>query len=135
MGATIVVKERTKFAGLFAVIADVTFDNSYPTGGEALTANQFGLNTMSFVLPSPSAGYIFEFNHTAKKLKAFTPTAVSVIADVGVADANNTLMKSAAGSIEVAGTGTAFAVNNAATEVANTTNLSTVTVRVLAIGY
>lgn len=131
MAATVAVKQRTKFAGLFAVIADITLDSSYPTGGEVLTPNQFGLNTFSFVLPAPAAGYNFEFDHANKKLKAYVP--VNAVAGDGVADANNTLMKSATGTVEVAGTGTAFQVP--AAEVANESDLEDVVVRVLAIGY
>lgn len=73
MAATVTVKKKTKLMGLFAVIADITFDSSYPTGGESLTANQFGLNTLDFVLPAPAGGYVLEFDHANSKLKAFTP--------------------------------------------------------------
>lgn len=135
MGASVSVKKRGKFGNGLLVVADVTMDSSYPIGGEAITPQQFGMEVLDFVLPSPAAGYIFEFDHANKKLKVFTPTALSVVADEGVADANNTLIKSAAGSVEVAGTGEAFAVNNAAAEVTNTTDLHLVTARVLAIGY
>jgi hypothetical protein len=130
MGASVSVKQRTKFAGLFAVIADVTLDDSYPTNGEALTPNQFGLNTFSFVLPAPAAGYHFEFDHANKKLKAYVP--VNAVAGDGVADGNNTLIKSATGTVEVAGTGTALQVP--AAEVTDKTDLHAVVVRVLAIG-
>ncbi|MBU7006306.1 hypothetical protein [Phosphitispora fastidiosa] len=73
MAASVVVKKRNKFGNGYAVTADVTLDDSYPTGGEALTAKQFGLAVLNFILPSPAAGYIFEFDHDNSKLKAFTP--------------------------------------------------------------
>lgn len=130
MAATVAVKQRTKFAGLFAVIADVTFDDEYPTNGEALTPNQFGLNTFSFVLPAPAAGYNFEFDHANKKLKAYVP--VNAVAGDGVAGDDNTLIKSATGTIEVTGNGTAFQVTMA--EVTDKTNMEDIVVRVLAIG-
>lgn len=130
MAATVAVKKRTKVNGLFAVIADVTFDDSYPEGGEAITANQLGLNTLDLVMVAPAGGYIMEFDHTNKKIKAYAP--VNAVAGDGVADANNTLMKSATGTVEVAGTGTAFQV--AAAEVAATTDLHTVTTRIMAYG-
>jgi hypothetical protein len=130
MGASVSVKQRTKFAGLFAVIADVTLDDEYPTNGEALTPNQFGLNTFSFVLPAPAAGYHFEFDHANRKLKAYVP--VSAVAGEGVAGADNTLIKSSTGTVEVAGNGTAFQVP--AAEVANKTDMEDIVVRVLAIG-
>ena len=34
-------------------VVDITFDSSYPTGGEAVTPNQLGLNTIDRVLPFP----------------------------------------------------------------------------------
>lgn len=37
------------------VQADVTFDSSYPTGGEVLTAADFGLNDLDNVQPQPLA--------------------------------------------------------------------------------
>lgn len=131
MAASVTVKKRSKMYNLFAVVADVTFDTEYPTGGEALTANQFGLNVIDFMLPAPAGGYIFEFDHSNKKLKAFVP--VSAVAGDGVADANNTLIKSTTSTVEVAGTGTAFQVVHG--EVTNKTDLHTVTVRVLVVGY
>lgn len=134
MPASVAIKKKFKFGNGFGVVADVTMDSSYPTNGEALTAQQFGLSVLDFVLPSPAAGYIFEFDHTNSKLKAFTPTSVSLAGTAGTADANNTLMKVSDTAIGVAGTGTAAAVNNEAAEVANTTDLSEVTVRVIAIG-
>lgn len=134
MAASVTVKKKNKFGNGYAVTADVTFDSSYPTGGEALTAQQFGLTVIDFVLPSPAAGYIFEFDHANSKLKAFTPTAVSMSGTAGVAGADNTVVAVSATSIGVSGAGVAAAVKNAAAEVANTTDLSAVTVRVLAVG-
>lgn len=102
MAATVTIRKRTKYLGMYAVIADVALDSSYPTGGEAVTASQFGLQALQFVLPSTAAGYMFEFDHTNGKIKAVAPTSAAA---------------------------------GAGTEVANTTNLSAVTVRVLAMGY
>lgn len=73
MSASVSVLKRFKFGNGYGVVADVTLDSSYPTNGEAITAQQFGLGVLDFVLPSPAAGYIFEFDHANKKLKAFTP--------------------------------------------------------------
>jgi hypothetical protein len=109
----------------------ISFDNSYPTGGEALDLSAH-FDTLLGVMIENKAGYSFEYDYTNKKVKAFVP--VGVIADAGVSDANNTIMKSAAGTLEVAGTGTAF--QQAAVEVADTTDLSALTgVRLIAWGY
>jgi hypothetical protein len=74
MPATVSLLHRRKLGNAYMNVADVTFGSSYPTGGESITALQLGLTTIDFVLPSPAGGYIFEFDHTNKKLKAFTPT-------------------------------------------------------------
>lgn len=55
---------------LRAVIADVAFDSSYPTGGEPLTAANLGLNTLEFVLVEPAGGYAFEYDHANAKIIA-----------------------------------------------------------------
>ena len=159
MAATVTVKKRTKFANLYAVIADITFDSSYPTGGEAVTPQQLGLTTIDFVLPAPAAGYIPEFDHTNLKLKMFAPTIAQAAhthlqqiqtgATAAADSVSGALAKNNAGA-ETALRAMGTAINTtyeigptqsggvvsaaAATEVANTTDLSAVTVRVLATG-
>ena len=127
MSASVALKKKFKFGNGFGVVADVTLDSSYPTGGEALTAQQFGLTTLDFVLCSPSGGYIAEFDHANSKIKVFTPVKVQA-AHTHVENAAETYTKDAAtaegGAIAAA----------AAPEVANTTDLHTVVVRVIAIG-
>jgi len=135
LSASVAIKKTFKFGNGRGVVADVAMDSSYPTDGEALTPQQFGLTVLNFVLPSPASGYLFEFDHANSKLKAFTPTSLSMAGTAGTAGANNTVMKVSDTAIGVSGTGTAAAVKNAATEVANATDLSAVTVRVIAIGY
>lgn len=59
----------------FAVAA-VTFDNSYATGGESLTAADLGFQpnvTIVQLTAHPASGFHFEYDYTNKKLKAFTP--------------------------------------------------------------
>ena len=102
--ATVKVVKRKKIHDGFQNIVDITMDSSYPTGGEEITANQLGLSVIDFVLPSPAAGYVFEFDHANKKLMAYQ-TDCDLVA------------------------------NGALVEVTDKTDLSEVTVRVLAIGY
>jgi hypothetical protein len=56
--------QRTTFGSL-------AFDSLYPTNGEPFTARQFGLTRLYQLHVSPSAGFVFEPDHTALKLKAF----------------------------------------------------------------
>ena len=78
----------------------VTLDNSYPTGGESVTANDLGLNTISGIVVSGGGqGYICQYKPT----------------------------NATSGKFIVFSSGT--------TEVSNATDLSTITLSVLAIGY
>jgi hypothetical protein len=78
------------------VVADVTFDNSYVTGGEALTARDFGLTlALTSVHPAPTiTGHVCPYDAANSKLMAF----------------------------------------RGGSEIANATDLSTVTTRVTAVG-
>ena len=86
-------------------IATITFDSSYPTGGEPITAADLGLSSqIEFVFcQTLNAGYVvaWDGSKTAPKLKVFQQSAAT----------------------------------SALTEVPNTTNLSTLVVHVLAFGF
>lgn len=131
MSATVSIVKRIKMGNAKASIVDITFDASYPTGGESVTPGQVGLEVVQGFICEANSGYTFEYVRSTKKLKALAP--IGVVAGDGVADANNTLMKSATGTLEVAGTGTAF--QQAAVEVANAADLHTVTTRAFVIGW
>jgi hypothetical protein len=105
--AVSVAKNRTDTVGRYSkyTTGTITFDSSYPTGGEALLPTDVGLSSkVEFISVSPAGGYIFEYDYSNEKVKAFNPTS-----DV-----------------------TAPTV---AKEVANSSNLSTVTARYIAFGY
>ncbi len=57
MALSVSIIKRT---GLFetgrAVIADVTFDSTYPAGGEPYTPAMFGLNSVDFLACEPALG-------------------------------------------------------------------------------
>lgn len=131
MALTISNLKRIKLGNAYAVTADITFDKSYDAGGEPLTARNIGLNVLTMLMCEPQGGYTFEYDHTNKKVKAMVP--ISAAANEGVADANNTLIKGATSKLEVAGTGTAFQV--AGQEVTDEADLSTLTTKIMAIGW
>jgi hypothetical protein len=56
------------------VVADVTFDNSYPTGGESLTAADLGLpDVVHLEARQKGVGTrIAEYDYSGSKLKLFT---------------------------------------------------------------
>lgn len=77
--AAVEILKRTKNLSLYQIIALITFDSSYPTGGEAITPAQFGLQAIDFVLLSNNGGNDFEYDYTNNKVKArVTTTGVEV---------------------------------------------------------
>ena len=71
-------------------LVDVDFDNSYPTGGEALTPGNVGLSTFDIVINTGSdTGYVFEFNHASNLLLAYWQDA-DAIADSALVQVANT---------------------------------------------
>ena len=148
MSLGITIKGHNIVGNIRQTIATIDFDSIYPTGGESLTARNLALGTVDNLQVFPKNGYMFEYDYTNSKLKAYFPTAAhghntSVGATAIAAGADNTIIKNAAGDgIEVAGTGTSFTVATsslvgaqAGAEVPNTTNLSALTnVRIVAMG-
>jgi len=148
MSLGIAIKGHNIVGNVRQTIAAVNFGTSYPTGGEPLSARNLALGVVDNLQVFPKNGYMFEYDYTNSKLKAYYPTAThghntSVGATAIVAGADNTIIKNAAGDgIEVAGTGTSFTVATsslvgaqAGAEVPNATNLSALTnVRIVAMG-
>ena len=133
MPATVTLRERRKLGNAYMNVCDIVV-GVYATNGVSVTPQQLGLTRLDLVLPAPAAGYIFEYDHATRMLKAFTPTSVSMAGTAGAASADNTLIRTSATAVGVSGTGAAAAVRNAAAEVAHGFDLSTVTTRVIAIG-
>lgn len=50
---------------------DITLDNSYPTGGESVTAANLGLVSIIWAQPASADGYTFEFDHANSKIIAY----------------------------------------------------------------
>lgn len=74
-------------------VRTITFDSSYPTAGEALTAADFGLKTLDEVRPhgvfrntDATLGIVVSYNHTTAKLVAYWGNAGSVSGMPEVAD-------------------------------------------------
>lgn len=78
MPATVTQNKRTKFLGMYAIVADIQLDASYPTGGYALTPESFGLVSFDFVLPSSNKGYNAELDPATNKLKVYTTANTEV---------------------------------------------------------
>lgn len=89
MALTVSVVHRTVFGNDRVVVADVTFDSSYATGGESLTASDLGFPSGQIFhvsTPATNGANIFAFDHAASKIKAFvTTTGVEVANAVNLA--------------------------------------------------
>lgn len=110
--AVTVTKVATNITGRFRTrIVDVLMDSSYATGGETLTASDLGLKTvLTASIQQKTVGTtirVFQYDLANSKILAFQQKDPA-----------------AAGGADIA-----------LPEVANTTDLSTITVRVTAVGY
>lgn len=62
---------RLKMGRAFVNVVDVALDNSYPTGGEALSARELGMQTVLTALPELAAGYVARYNQSTGKLMVY----------------------------------------------------------------
>lgn len=72
MALTITEVVRSATRNRRMVIADVTFDSSYPTGGESLTPADLGLPAIEFIAIEHSGTETVTFNRSANKLLIYT---------------------------------------------------------------
>lgn len=138
MGLTVVNKNPNKspVTGARYSVIEVDYDTSYTTGGKALVAADFGLVRLDLVLASPKQGFMFEYDYTNAKLKAFFPTGGAGTPAAALAVPTGLAATGAATASAVDATRPTVAIlPGVGAEVANTQNLSTLlAVRVLAIG-
>lgn len=62
-------------------IVDITFDSSYPTGGEPLSAATLGFRKILFVNAPRSGANLFQYDYTNSKLLAYVATTGVEVAD------------------------------------------------------
>ena len=72
MALTFTKREQTVLGNKRVHIYDVTFDNSYPAGGEVVTPGNFGLNSFDMVVPFNSNNKLVKYDRVNKKLQLFT---------------------------------------------------------------
>ena len=64
------VENNAQTSGVYKMTVSVTFDTSYPTGGESVTAANFGLGTITELRPGGPIGlYIPEWDAANSKIK------------------------------------------------------------------
>lgn len=76
MALTITEVARTVFGNKRVLLADITFDASYPSGGEPLTAATLGFTSIDRVLPSVAVSatpeaIIVDYDESAELLIAY----------------------------------------------------------------
>lgn len=78
MALTAVDRSRSIIRNKRFVVQSITFDNSYATGGEALTPAMLGLGTVDFVSFSTNGNFSVVWDRANNKLKAFTAAGAEV---------------------------------------------------------
>lgn len=112
-------------------ILDVVLDNSYTTGGYAITPADFGLNDIIVVIPQGVGGLLFEYDYANQKLLAKYPTGGATASPAALAAPTVTTGASTASAVNAT---TPALTPGQGKEVANATDLSTLTVRLVALG-
>lgn len=75
MALTITEVVRSALRNKRYLVVDIQFDNSYPTGGEAVAASDFGLSSIDDLrVPSQNAAgtRLFAWDQANSKIKVFT---------------------------------------------------------------
>lgn len=159
MALTLTEEKRGVAGNLRYWVGNVAFDSSYPTNGEAIAAADLGFSReIFFLVAAPAAGLVFEFDHSADKLKALFPTGgasapatltdpangaatltrgtdVAVVVPAGATPVTSDAAQPALTITQPVYTAAAAAqVAGRGKEVGNTTDLSAVTTRVFAFG-
>lgn len=88
MTIAVAVKKTVNVNTNKIVLADVTLDNSYPTGGEAVVASDFGLAGINHVIcgSPPLGGFVATYDPIAGKIKLWQSTTGAPALLVEVAD-------------------------------------------------
>ena len=71
MALTFGTVDRTKVQRRYFNFATVTWDATYPAGGEAVTASDFGLSRLDYLVALDPAGFIVQYIPSTGKIKAF----------------------------------------------------------------
>lgn len=75
MALTVAQKKQLDLGSAKGILTTITFDSSYTTGGEDITAADFGLGEVYGLIPMAGApGYTFQFIASTGKLLAFNGT-------------------------------------------------------------
>lgn len=108
----------------------IAFDSSYPANGESLTPAMIGLKTIDYLEVLPKSGFTFEYDYTNQKIKVQCPAVVVGAAGAATLDDFPLTGVGATTAVSIgldAAAGSATNRFGAQQELADTTNLSTLT--------
>lgn len=130
-----------------AVSGTITFDSSYDSGGESLTAANIGLGRIERIeFNQGEDGYVFEYDYSASKVIVYTPSQPTfTVASSGAIGTNMEIGLSADSAAATVEGGTGITASRTLTttspvgaptltQVTASTNLSAVVVEFWAIG-
>ncbi len=75
MISTVLRKRNHLASGRLNVVEVTIQDEIYQAGGMGITYARLGMGAVDLVMPTPAAGYVFEYDVDTKKLKAYVPLA------------------------------------------------------------
>lgn len=147
MALTITPILITVFGNKRAVLAEITFDDNYATGGESLTPANLGLQAIDAMFvdagaaAAGTAAVTVKYDRTNKKLQAFGAGAGAAHTHTGPAHTHSTTVSGDAETAVSTSAGTGASGSTAAAagagphaQIASTGDLSLLKVIVLAIG-
>lgn len=72
MSLTLTAVDRESYGSETKIVGALSFDSSYPTGGEVFNLASIGLVSMSTVLIEPGyGGCVFNYDYSANKVRAY----------------------------------------------------------------
>lgn len=85
MSVTTAALFKSEVEGRRLHVYTIGFDDTYPTGGEAITPDAVGLTRIDDAIIAPTAGFVFSWDRANSKVKAFwvdTTTDGAAMAEV-----------------------------------------------------
>ena len=139
MAFTVVQDAYSIFGNMRVGVYSLTFDNSYSTGGDALSASELGLSEILYAdvqAKNEAAGkmlYRFDYTSGALKIEAFYPTGGTAPATL-VAPAYTVTSGASTASAVDSTTPAVTEVGGIGVQVAAATDLSSLQLKLLVIG-
>lgn len=124
---TFTITKRENCGSMNCIYGTVTFDSSYPTDGEAVSASTFALNSVD-VLDVSGAGYVYQYVKSTGKVKVYQSGGFTPAGTIGAGTSHNHVFTgTSAGDLNLATPAWSGTGNTAAGQVITTTDNQTMT--------